>query len=79
MSDLPRIGARELAALAEIAQWQTGGGLRRTRPYYWRPASMRKLQAHGLVELSPYGTDAAPAWHITDAGRSRAPQTKASP
>lgn len=68
------IGARELSALCEIARCQSGGGLKRIQPFFKRKASMQKLATYGLVEpFEGYGTEAQPAWKITDEGRRRVP------
>lgn len=69
---LPTIGKNEEDALLEIERIQTGGGLRRIRPFYWRRASMQKLAAHGLVEPMPgYDHYKTPGMRITEAGRAR--------
>ena len=60
MNDLPKLAKWGWEALAEIALYADN--------YYWRPASMRKLEAHGFVILCSM-SDARPAWRITHAGR----------
>lgn len=61
------INARELEALAEIKAWYKGGSY--TSPYAWKPATMRKLEARGLVkQVGVLGGQ--PLWELTDLGRA---------
>lgn len=57
-NDLPKLGAREWAALADIAVYPGN--------YYWRQKSMARLEQHGYVARS--GGYRIPAYGITHAG-----------
>jgi len=53
----------EMAALRDIANWRGRG------PYWWKQASMRKLERRKFVERFPgKGSELNPGWRITDAG-----------
>jgi hypothetical protein len=68
---LPTPGHNELSALEEIADRQARA-LGRASPFYWRQASMRKLDVHGFVQRHPgYGSENNPAWQITEARRQK--------
>ena len=58
-NDLPKLGAREWDALADIAAYPGN--------YYWRPKSMARLAQHGYVARSDGYR--IPAYGITHAGR----------
>ena len=54
----------ELIALKDCDNWRLGS-------YVWRPATMRKLAAKGLVELWPTRAGSAvQAYVLTEAGRA---------
>jgi hypothetical protein len=61
---LPKLGKREFEALVECVDMTSRGYL-----YFWREASMKKLAAHGFVELRP-NEHAARSWVPTEAGRT---------
>jgi DNA-binding HxlR family transcriptional regulator len=67
------LGTRLHEALDEIATWQSTGSGKLTiapRPsFWWRQASMQKLEKLGFVERIPgRKTATTPAWQITDVG-----------
>lgn len=59
----PKLGKRELKALAECFEMTGRGHL-----YRWKPASMSKLAAAGLVVVQ-YNRFASDSWVLTEAGR----------
>lgn len=70
-TDLPKIGEREMNALHEVARYHD-------RFYWWRQASMHKLERHGMVErMSSYDTK-HPAWRITSKGLEECARAKAT-
>ena len=61
----PLLSRNELEALEEIAKPMHAG-----RSYWWKQASMRKLEARGFVRRRTGSeTLKIAAWEITDAGR----------
>lgn len=66
------LGRRAIAALAEIERHQTrAGGLARRTPFWWKQASMRKLEAIGLVKrMAGYDQYKTPGWEITPLGET---------
>jgi hypothetical protein len=52
------------AALKECAEWQ------RHQPYIWKPASMKKLEALGLVQPEVLMYCGKVPYCVTDAGRA---------
>lgn len=51
MSDVPKIGKREMEALADCVRYVDRG-----LNYWWREASMKKLIANGFVALVHHRT-----------------------
>lgn len=64
-----KLSKYEITALEELGRHESRG-LGRARAFYWRRASMSKLADKGLVQRDTrYGSDAQPAWKMTNAGR----------
>lgn len=69
MSETPcaKLGKVVADALLELFRHET----RRSSPYWWRRASMLKLEKVGLVErYQPRTISRAQAWRLTLAGRA---------
>jgi hypothetical protein len=65
------MSAREIEALVDIKNWYKGNHPPRGsyQRYAWKPGTMRKLQARGLVKhVGESGGQ--PLWELTDLGNS---------
>lgn len=60
------LGAREHEALMDIAKWGDDS------PYIWKQATMRRLEAKGLVRQTGQIYTSLPVYVLTDLGKQQA-------
>ncbi len=59
-----RLTRLELGALMDTATWPHG------LPFKWRPKTMPKLEAKGLVSLGRMPNNFGASWMLTETGRA---------